>query len=74
MVISFQLGLRIRSIAPLKSRGWAQERIARAKGVDRSTVAQRVKFHQVSDRVKEFVSSGFLGRVPSTGNHPIVSC
>ncbi|MBW1936707.1 MAG: hypothetical protein JRI84_14380 [Deltaproteobacteria bacterium] len=46
--------------ARLKSLGWTQQRIADAKNVVRSWVSERLKFHSLSNKVKDFVSKGLL--------------
>lgn len=46
--------------ARLKSIGWTQQRIAKAKGVSQGTVSERLKFNTVSDKVKEFIGKGLL--------------
>lgn len=35
--------------------GWTQERIAKAKGVDRTVVTQRLKYHSLPEKVKRWV-------------------
>jgi len=43
-----------------KEEGWTQEKIARAKGVDQSFVARRIKLHLLPEGIKQFMSQGFL--------------
>jgi len=46
--------------ARLRDLGWTQQRIGKAKGVVQNTVSYRLKFHTVSNKVKEFISKGLL--------------
>ena len=46
--------------ARLKSLGWTQQRIARAKDVDKSWVSKRIKFNEMSAKVKKHVAQGLL--------------
>lgn len=39
----------------LKSLGWTQARIAKAKGVGQTVVSRRLKFHSMSDKIKDFI-------------------
>lgn len=41
--------------ARLKSLGWTQQRVAKAKVVAQSVVSRRLKFHTMSDKVKDFI-------------------
>lgn len=47
----------------LKSLGWTQKRIAKAKGVSQQWVSDRLKFYSLNDKVKEFTSKGLLPEV-----------
>ena len=46
--------------ARLKSLGWTQQRIAKAKGVDQSVVSRRLTFHTMSDKIKKFMHKELL--------------
>ena len=46
--------------ARLKSLGWIQQRVAKAKDVDRSVVSRRLVFHTMPSKVKDFVARGLL--------------
>ena len=46
--------------ARLKSLGWTQQRIAKAKNVDKATVSRRLRFNDMPKKVKEVVQHNFL--------------
>jgi len=44
--------------ARLKSLGWTQQRIAKAKGVSQGLVSERLRLHDMTDKVKGFITEG----------------